>query len=236
MDLPEADLAALAPDQPEAALAAVLTAIEEGARRAPAGSGDLLGALLSHPSRTVKRRAAGALASSLDREVVDVAFVESLLDAGEAATRWGAAFALHRAGRPTARMVDVALETFGQESGDLRWAASTVIANAAHLVPDLAGRLRALATGGSATTRKMAILCLADAGDRDAAFACGALRDENLYVRLAAVTVLGRLGDASPAVREALAAAAASDAEATVRRAAGAVLDRLERARKKEQA
>lgn len=232
MDLPETDLAALAPDQPEASLAALLTAIEEGARQAPAGSGSLLGALLSHPSRTVRRRAAGALASSVGHGSVAPAFVETLLGAADAATRWGAAFALYRAGRPTARMVDVALETFGQENGDLRWAASTVIAAAAHLVPDLADRLRALATGGSAVTRKMAILCLADAGDRDAAFPCGALRDEDLYVRLAAVTVLGRLGDASPAVRAALASVAASDAEATVRRAAAAVLDRLERATK----
>lgn len=234
MTAPEADLAALASDRPEAGLAAVLTAIEGGALRAPPSCGELLAALLSHPSRAVKRRAAGALAAALEHGVVDAPFVEALLDAGDRATRWGATFALHRAGRPTARMVDVALETFGDENGDLRWAASTVIAAAAPLVPDLAPRLRALAVSGPATTRKMALLCLADAGDRDAAFACAALADEDLYVRLAAVTVLGRLGDASPAVREALASVAAADAEATVRRAAAAVHDRLERQARKD--
>lgn len=232
MPLPAVDLAALADEQAEPALAAVLTSIEDATLRVDANCRDRLAVLLSHPTRAVKRRAAGALATAVSRGDIDAAFVEGLLDADDAATRWGAAFALHRAGRATPRVVDVALETFGDESGDLRWAASTVLAGAAALVPDLAPRLRDLVRSGSATTRKMALLCLADAGDRDVAFASTALDDADVYVRLAAVTVLGRLDDGSPALRLALATVADSDPEATVRRAAAAVLQRLTRSAK----
>jgi hypothetical protein len=66
------------------------------------------------------------------------------------------------------------IEAMGDDDGDLRWAASGVIACGAGLVPDLAARLRNLASSGSATTRKMALLCLAHAGDCDASFACRA--------------------------------------------------------------
>jgi hypothetical protein len=215
----------------EAALVAALTAVESGEQALASRSQERLAVLLAHPSRTVRRRASGALATALAAGDVEAAFVEALLEAGDAATRWGAAFALHRAGRATARVVDIALDTFAEENGDLRWAASTVLAASAALAPDLPRRLRELATSGSPTTRKMALLCLADAGDRDVAFACGALRDEDAYVRLAAVTVLARLADDAALSREALASTASSDPEAGVRRAAAAVLERLDRAR-----
>ena len=92
-----------------------------------------------------------------------------------------------------------------------------------------AGEIAGLAPNGVIATGTVEEII---AADPDVVTFHGVFPDEDLYVRLAAVTVLGRLGDASPAVREALAAVAASDAEATVRRAAGAVLDRLERATK----
>lgn len=234
MGAPFADPAALSPGAAELALVDALTAVEEGALRWPPAASAGLATLLAHPSRTVRRRAAGALGAALRAGDVAAPVAEALLGHEDAAARWGAAFALHRAGLAGPRVVDVALETFGDDNGDLRWAASRVIADAAPSIPGLAGRLRRLVAGGSPATRKMALLCLADAGDRDAAFVCGSLTDENEHVRLAAVTVLGRLGGHAAAVREALAAVAASDPEATVRRAASAVLERLQRPRPKE--
>lgn len=234
MILPLADPLALAADRPEPGLVDALTAIEEGTQRWPTEAGGHFAALLSHPSRRVRRRAAGALTAAVACGDVDLAFAQALLDDATAATRWGAAFALHRAGLASVRAVDVALETLGDDDGDLRWAASGVIACGAGLVPDLAARLRNLASSGSATTRKMALLCLAHAGDCDASFACRALGDADTYVRLAAVTVLGRLNENGTSVREALATVAAADTEAAVRRAAGAVLRRLDHPRKKE--
>lgn len=217
-------------------------AIEDGSLRWPAAAIPRVAALLAHASRTVRRRAAGALASAVGAGDIDAESAEALLDDADPATRWGAAFALHRAGKPGPRVIDVALETFGNDSGDLRWAASTVLAAAAAREPRLLTRLRALAREGSPSTRKMALLCLADCGERDASFFASALDDADTHVRLAAVTVLGRLGQAGQGgqdgkdgdaddVRSALARVAASDSAATVQRAAAAVLLRLGRAR-----
>ena len=73
----------------------------------------------------------------------------------------------------------------------------------------------------------MALICLADAGDRDVALAVRALEDENAYVRLAALKALARIGDASPAVLTALRTMAEADPEERIRRAATVVAERL---------
>ena len=187
----------------------------------------LLARCFGDPRKAVRRRAANMVAAAITSGAVTPELCERGLDSTDAATRWTAAFTLGRAGRTTPRVIDVALEQFQIPDGDVRWAAAAIVTPVARVIEDLRSRLRVLATGADATARKMALICLADAGDRDVALAVRALEDENAYVRLAALKALARIGDASPAVLTALRTMAEADPEERIRRAATVVAERL---------
>ncbi len=181
----------------------------------------------SHPRKGIRRRAANAIAAAIDHGRISPADCESQLDSDDPAVRWAAAFALARAGRTTPRVIEVALEQFDAPDGDVRWAAAAILTPVARVIEDLRLRLRDLATSGAATTRKMALLVLADAGERDLDLYVRALRDNDGYVRLAALRALGRIGNGSPSVVDALLAVAANDSDERIRRAADAIAARL---------
>jgi HEAT repeat protein len=124
-------------------------------------------------------------------------------------------------------VIEVALEQFDAPDGDVRWAAAAILTPVARVIEDLRLRLRDLAASGATTTRKMALLVLADAGERDLDLYIRGLRDDDGYVRLAALRALGRIGNGSPSVVEALAQAAASDSDERIRRAAAVIAARL---------
>lgn len=216
-----------ATDEDEVAIAAVLGCVERG--EADVASGDLprLAGYLGHPRKTLRLHAAGALSATLARSKVDLSFFDVLLASEDVHVRWGAAFAVGRAGAADSRVIDVAMEALGADDGDVRWAAASILVEAARPSAGIRAQLRALVAGGNARTRKMALLCLCDSGERDGALYRAALADADPFVRLAALTSLARGGDRSDESLSAISALADGDGDARVQRGAAAVLRRL---------
>jgi len=214
-------------DDDEDAILSVLLAIEDGTLPASRRDAGRLTGYLTHARKPVRRRACGALATAIRSGAIAAEDCEVLLASSDATERWGAAFALSRAGHTTDAVVEVALATLESADGDVRWAAASIVIAAARESEPLRTRLRILVTEGSATKRKMALLCLADGGEREIPICLRALHDDDALVRLAALTTIGRIAAATPAVVAAVTAVADADTEATVRRAATAILRRL---------
>lgn len=227
--------AVLPPDDDEDEILSVLLAIEDGTLVASPRDAARLTGYLGHERKPVRRRAGGALATAIRSGAIAAEACEALLQSPDATLRWGAAFALSRAGLATEAVIDVALATLDSGDGDVRWAAASIVITAARESDALRTRLRNLVGDGTptmrntvpSTLRKMALLCLADGGEREVPVCLRALRDEDSLVRLAALTTLGRVAAATPAVLAAVTAVADADTEAPVRRAATAILARL---------
>ncbi len=183
--------------------------------------------LLAEPSKPVRLAAASALAAALGRGDIAVSGIEPLLREGRDAERWGAAWALARARLATPAAIEVLVAALESRDVDRRWAATTAVATLAREDESLRARLRGLSAGGSPQARKMSLICLCDGGERDGAVFRAALKDDDPFVRLAALTSLARLGDRSAPSLGAIASLAAGDADERVRRGAGAVLRRL---------
>ena len=220
-------LARFPADDDDDVLVAVLARIEKGELVLAASEAARVAGYLGHARKAVRRHASGALAAAIRSGSIGPECCEALLASDDAATRWGAAFALSKSGTARAEAVEVALATLEADDGDVRWAAAAIVVAAARESPQLRMRLRTLTTGGAATTRKMALLCLCDSGERDTEIYLRALGDRDALVRLAALTALGRIGDSSAPPLAAVSAVADADTEATVRRAAVAILRRL---------
>jgi len=209
------------------ALAGELAAIEGG--RLDVGPGDTARLIrhLCHSRKALRRLAAGALGAAVRRGAIPPEVCERLLGSDDGQQRWGAAFALSRAGRNSAAVVEVATTTLDSGDGDLRWAAASIVIGAARESAALRVRLRELTESASATMRKMALLCLAESGEREAAIYLRALDDPETLVRIAALTALSRAGIATDGVLEAIGQLAGADRAAAVRRVAAAIHRRL---------
>ena len=227
MDEGSATAAFPATDDDEDAIVSVLASIERGEVEMAPGHLSPVAAYLAHPRKAVRRHAAGALSVAFARGQVEPSICEDLLTSDDRNVRWGAAFALGHAGHAGSRVIDVAMATLDADDGDVRWAAASIVVRTARASADLRSRLRALAGDGQARTRKMALLCLCDSGERDGGLYRGALADADPFVRLAALTSLARGGDRSEETLSAISAVADTDADARVRRGAVAILRRL---------
>lgn len=221
---------AVAPRDDEQEICATLARVESGQLALASDGFPRLAALLGHDRKRVRRLAAGALAACLARKLVAEGDCERLLASESFEVRWGAAFAMSRAGLASERALDVAMGALGASDGDVRWAAAGVVNAAARNSAELRTRLRALVRSSSAVERKMALLCLCDIGEHDDGVYVEALGDGDALVRIAALTALARCGAVSPQAAAAISAAAHADAEARVRRAAAAVLERIRKA------
>lgn len=204
-----------------------LAAIASNEGSLDAGDAARLLACLGHQAKGVRRSAAKAVGEALRQGTIAREDCEALLVGHDAATRWGAAFALSAAGVRSPAIVDAALPALDDADGDVRWAAAAVVAAAARDSADLRDRLRNFGTDPSARMRKMALLCLCDSGEQELQPFVSALADIDPYVRLAALTSLARRGDRSTESLSAISEVAKTDARANVRRAADAVLRRL---------
>jgi HEAT repeat protein len=211
----------------ELAVLAMLASVEQGDVDLDPGDVPLVASFLRDAPRTVRRQAGGALAAFARSNASGRALCESLLTNENPHVRWGAAYALGKAGLVGDAVIDVAVATLDDEDGDHRWAAARIVSAAARESDDLRARLRELAVTGGPRSRKMALLCLCDAGERDGAFYRSALGDEDAFVRLAALTSLGRSGDRSPQSLDAIEKVAGDDPDQRVRRGATAILAKL---------
>jgi HEAT repeat protein len=150
--------------------------------------------------------------------------IEAALAAGDAHTRWGAAFALARGAAVGSAVLGACVEALGAADGDVRWAAAEIVCNAARADSSITQQLADAAASPSPERRKMALYCLRDVGSRNAALFAAGLADADRGVRLAAISALARCAslDAPAAVR--VAAALRAERDEGVRRAAAATL------------
>lgn len=216
-----------ATDAGEDPLVARLAGLERGDVEPGPDDGGRAIDLLSHDSPKVRRHAAGAVATMLTGGQISTDSCRRVLSSGSDDARWGAAFALARSGFADDSVVDVALACLESADGDRRWAAEAVLVDVARGSAPLRARLRELATNGTTRSRKMALLCLCDSGERDGVLFRSALADPDPFVRMAGLTSLARGGDRSNESLSAISNTADGDEDARVRRAAAAVHRRL---------
>jgi HEAT repeat protein len=199
---------------------------------APDALAALVGCLRSD-AKAVQRCAADALAARArtDGRVVDA--VRPLLRSDDARARFGAAYALGVIGAGALGLdaLDALCEALSDRDGDVRWAAAELAVRLGRAHPrEVRDALVRLAENGAAAAPRMALYCLRDlgaAGDDLRALAVRLSSAADPHVRLAALSLLARLADASDAAAEAVAKRLKDDPEAGVRRAAASALGRV---------
>ncbi|HEX6060388.1 MAG TPA: HEAT repeat domain-containing protein [Gemmatimonadaceae bacterium] len=183
----------------------------------------------AHPLKVVQRTAGEALAA-LAAGGMDVGrALEDAMGEGPFRRRWVAAWTASRIpGGRSAAQVRVLLEAIGADDGDVRWAAARILTDG-EPTRELVASLAALASGGGAGQRKMALYCLRDLGRADDEAVLryrDALGDPSPGVRLAGMSALQRI---RPGHRDdgRRIAALLDDPDGGVRRAAAATLGRM---------
>jgi len=205
---------------------AALARVEKGEAPPDSAAIDAIVASLGADSKEERRRAAGALTAVAARREL-VGHVESILDDPDPLRRWGATFALARAGIDSDAVFEGALDALGFEDGDVRWAALEIVVGLARRYDRRTARLKALAREASAAGRKMALYGLRDLEIGDEAIYTMALFSENAGVRLAAISGIARLAATSSQAHDALVVTVERDADPGVRRAAAATLGKV---------
>ena len=125
-------------------------------------------------------------------------------------------------------------EAMADDDGDIRWAATNLMARLGREnLAEISARLLRLAADGDRNARKMALYCIRDleiAGAELIAAVERAVHDPDVHVRLAALSVLSRLRDASGSGVRILLGCIQSDPDAGVRRAAASALGNFQSA------
>ena len=184
---------------------------------------------LAAQSKTVRRRAADALAAIARRDSNLVGLIRPGLNSDHRRIRFGIAYTLGAIDGALDLDAAAALcEALGDSDGDVRWAAAELIVRLGHrhsrrLGDDLLELLR----GGNPAARKMALYCIRDLelrSDDVLRAASASTRDDDAHVRLAALALLAASfanhGEAMTQMLERL----ESDSDAGVRRAAAIAL------------
>jgi HEAT repeat protein len=217
----------------EERVAALVSIIENPGQRLDAETVAAIARCLGADSKSVRRRAADALAALARRDPAIVAAIRPALRSADHRVRFGAAYALGAVGNEALTLDTAAAlcEALGSSDGDLRWAAAELMVRLGRAHPkEIREELLALARGANPAARKMALYCLRDLGVRGTgvlqAVAAG-VRDLDAHVRLAALALLsGSLADHDAAAQLML-ERLESDREVRVRRAAAVALGNL---------
>jgi HEAT repeat protein len=220
-----ATLEALASEDP-ARRNAALVELEAGMRALDASLVSRMIELLADPSKQVRRRAAGTLARAADVDGFERS-IRSALEDSDPQRRWGAAFALARAGRGDGAVFRAVLDALTAVDGDVRWSAAEIAIAYARANPCEIDAIRALACGAKPEARKMGLYCLRDLNPGATEIFVAALEDDSAGVRLAALAGLGRTLEPGPTVLARVIACLRTDADDGVRRAAAATLGRI---------
>jgi HEAT repeat protein len=217
----------------EERVAALVSIIEQPGRRLDPETVAAIAGCLGADSKTVRRRAADALAAVARRHPAIVAAIRGALRSPDQRIRFGAAYALGAVGDEVLTLDTAAAlcEALGSADGDLRWAAAELMVRLGQAYPKETGeRLLALVSSANPAARKMALYCLRDLGVRGSRVlqaVAGALCDLDAHVRLAALAVLSGSFADHHAAAQLMLERLKSDREVGVRRAAAVALGNL---------
>ncbi len=187
--------------------------------------------------KSVQRRAIDELVAiaAIGNPLVTEKLRESIASA-DRRVRWAAAYALGQIGADAFAMdsADVLCEAMGDDDGDIRWAATNLMVRLGRdNLTEISARLLKLAADSDHNARKMALYCIRDleiGGAELLDVVEGAVHDADLHVRLAALSVLSRLRDASGRTVRIILECMKSDPDAGVRRAAASALGNIQNA------
>jgi HEAT repeat protein len=192
---------------------------------------------LGDSHKTVQRRAIDelvAIAASGNPEVIEK-LRESIAGA-DRRVRWAAAYALGQIGAGAFAMdsADALCEAMADDDGDVRWAATNLMVQLGRdNLAEISARLLKLAADSDRNARKMALYCIRDleiAGPELLAVVESSVHDSDVHVRLAALSVLSRVRDASGQAVRIMLECMKSDTDAGVRRAAASALGNIQTA------
>jgi HEAT repeat protein len=217
----------------EERVAALVSIIENPGQRLGAETVAAIAGCLGADSKTVRRRAADALAAVARRDPAIVAAIRPGLRSANHRIRFGAAYALGAVGDEALTLDTVAAlcEALGSSDGDLRWAAAELMVRLGRAHPkEIREELLALVTSANPAARKMALYCLRDLGVRGSGVlqaVAAAARDLDAHVRLAALALLSGSFADDDAAAQLMLERLKSDREVGVRRAAAVALGNL---------
>jgi len=189
---------------------------------------------LGDAHKSVQRRAIdGLVAIAAAGNPVVTEKLRELIASDDRRVRWAAAYALGQIGATAFAMdsADALCEAMADDDGDIRWAATNLMVRLGREnLREVGARLLKLVAGGDRNARKMALYCIRDleiAGPELLAVAGSAVRDSDVHVRLAALSVLSRIRDASGEAVRIMLECLKSDSDAGVRRAAASALGNI---------
>jgi HEAT repeat protein len=192
---------------------------------------------LGDAHKTVQRRAIDelvAIAASGDPLVTEK--LRASVVSTDRRVRWASAYALAQIGSTAFAMdsADALCEAMADDDGDIRWAATNLMVRLGHNnLAEIGARLLELAARSDRNARKMALYCIRDleiAGPELLAVVESSVHDPDIHVRLAALSVLSRIRDASGQAARIMLECMKSDSDAGVRRAAASALGNIQTA------
>ena len=192
---------------------------------------------LGDAHKTVQRRAIDelvAIAATGNRFVTEK--LRESVSSADRRVRWAAAYALAQIGSTAFGMdsADALCEAMADDDGDIRWAATNLMVRLGHNnLAEIGARLLELAARGDRNARKMALYGIRDleiAGPELLAVVESSVHDPDVHVRLAALSVLSRIRDASGESVRIMLECMKSDTDAGVRRAAASALGNIQNA------
>jgi len=217
----------------EERVAALVSIIENPGQCLGAETVAAIAGCLGADSKTVRRRAADALAALARCDPAMVAAIRPSLGSANDRIRFGAAYALGAIGDEVLTLDTAAAlcEALGSSDGDLRWAAAELVVRLGRAHPkEIRKELLALASSANPAARKMALYCLRDLGVRGSRVlqaGAAAVRDLDVHVRLAALALLSGSFADDDAAAQLMLERLKSDHEVGVRRAAAVALGNL---------
>ncbi|MGO9451638.1 MAG: HEAT repeat domain-containing protein [Candidatus Binataceae bacterium] len=227
-------IAALSPDTPARCINALVRVIENPPDAISANETEAITRCLCAESKTIRRRAADALAAIARRDSRILTTLRATLNHTDRQTRFGAAYALGASGEG-ALTIDTApalFDALGDQDGDVRWAAAELIVRLGQAYPvEILAGLLALVREGNPAARKMALYCIRDLGPRDGEVldaAATASHDVDIHVRLSALALLAASFSTSDAAAALALERLESDRDDGVRRAAAVALGNMQ--------
>jgi HEAT repeat protein len=192
---------------------------------------------LGDADKTVQRRAIDELVAiaATGNTLATEKLRESVAGA-DRRVRWAAAYALAQIGSTAFAMdsAEALCEAMADDDGDIRWAATNLMVRLGHNnLVEIGAQLLKLAAGGDRNARKMALYGIRDleiAGPELLAVVESSVHDPDVHVRLAALSVLSRIRDASGQSVRIMLECMKSDTDAGVRRAAASALGNIKNA------